>query len=382
MSHRFTIIKREYEDNALIAFIDLLGTRKLYETMMTEDQANKVLYVLLGEFDIKFSEYFTEKERKENFDVSIFADSIVISERLSTSNVIERLVDFLLAYQESILGNFESPSRAIIIKDSFFSFKLKDITSESILGSPYTTISLCGGKGVRFADKYISGLPIGVYVTDIIKKNLSDDQKSRVVPVQGESLCFIKKTTPIMPYIPDDTLDYVTKDREVILESLKKTIPDKDSFEKMAPWILVHLEKQNEIVRSNNSLQLDCSKLQAWLFHEDNLATNRFTVYMIAQSLLFMASQMSSSDNDVLISTRILALFGIPLGLVWLIEVVRASQNVYSAINLVKKVNDPTINELLNKFGTGIGIVPRLWLLSVLPVITIVGWILLIWYAR
>ena len=223
MSHRFNIIKREYDNDALIAFIDLLGTRKLYENTPTENQANKVLYALLGEFDIKFSDYFSAEERKENFDVSIFADSIVISERLSTSNIIERLVDFLLSYQESILGNFDSPSRAILIKDSFFSFKINNITTESILGSPYTTISLCGGKGVRIADKCLKGLPIGVYVTDNIKKDLSADQQSRGIPVRGEALSFIKKTTTIMHYIPNDTLALVTKDRETILKSLQET---------------------------------------------------------------------------------------------------------------------------------------------------------------
>ncbi len=252
MSHRFTIIKREYENNALIAFIDLLGTRKLYETTLAEDQANKVLSVLLGEFDIKFSEYFSKEEIKENFDISIFADSIAISERLNTSNIIERLVDFLLDYQESILGNFDAPSRTILIKDSFFSFKLKDVTPESVLGSQFTTISLCGGKGVRFADKCLKGLPIGVYVTDIIKENLNSDQQSRVIPVKDEALSFVKKKTPIIPYIPDNTLDLISEDRETILKSLKESFHDRDLFEKKAPWILVHLGKINEIIRSNN----------------------------------------------------------------------------------------------------------------------------------
>jgi hypothetical protein len=255
MSYRFSIIKREYEDKAIIAFIDLLGTRKLYDSLPTEDQANQVLNVLLGEFDIKFSEHFSVEEIKENFDVSIFADSIVISERLTTSKIIERLVDFLLDFQEDILINNNSPSRAILMKDSFFSFKITDATTESILGSKFTNISLCGGKGVRVADKCLKGLPIGVYVTENLKKDLSDDQKSRIVPVRGEDLYFIKKTTPIMPHIPNETLDHVTEDRNTILESLKKSIQDKDAFEKKAPWILVYLGKEDEIIRSNNSMQ-------------------------------------------------------------------------------------------------------------------------------
>ncbi|MEK6698351.1 MAG: hypothetical protein AABZ10_04825 [Nitrospirota bacterium] len=260
MSYRFNIKKRVYENDALIAFIDLLGTRKLYQSTLAEDQANKVLNVLLGEFDIKFSEYFSSEEIKENFDVSIFADSIAISERVSTSKIIERFLDFLLAYQEDLLVNYNSPSRAILIKDSFFSFKMTDASAESILGSPYTTISLCGGKGIRFAHDCLEGLPIGVYVTDIIKKDLNAEQQARIIPVQGEELSFIKKKTTIMPYVPYNTLALISADSKTISESLKACFPDKDAFEKMTPWILVHLGKENEIIRSNKSLKGDAAK--------------------------------------------------------------------------------------------------------------------------
>lgn len=259
MSYRFSIIKREYENDALIAFIDLLGTRKLYKNTLAEDQANKVLSVLLGEFDIKFSEYFSTEEIKENFDVSIFADSIAISERVITSKIIERLVDFLLDYQEDLLINYDSPSRAILIKNSFFSFKITDATTESILGSPYTNISLCGGRGIRFAHDCLEGLPIGVYVTDIIKKDLNAEQQDRIIPVKGEELSFIKKKTTIIPYVPDNTLALISEDSKTISESLKASFPDKDAFEKMTPWILVHLGKENEIIRSDKSLKRDAA---------------------------------------------------------------------------------------------------------------------------
>lgn len=264
MSYRFSIIKREYEDDALIAFIDLLGTHKLYQNTLAEDQANKVLEVLLGEFDIKISEYFSTEEIKENFDVSIFADSIVISERVSTSKIIERLVDFLLDYQEDLLINFRSPSRAILIKDSFFSFKITDAVTVSILGSPYTNISLCGGRGISFAHNCLEGLPIGVYVTDIIKKDLNAVQRTRVIPVKDETLSFIKKKTDGIPFLPRETHDLLIKKpnagRKAIMDSLKASFPDKEAFEKWTPWILVHLGKKNEIIRSKKSLKKDSAK--------------------------------------------------------------------------------------------------------------------------
>jgi hypothetical protein len=92
----FGAIKHSFENNdALIAFIDLLGIRQLYKNGMTEDQANKILYTLVSEFNIIFSDrdHFTTEEIKNgHFDVSIYADSIVISQRLTTARFIERIV--------------------------------------------------------------------------------------------------------------------------------------------------------------------------------------------------------------------------------------------------------------------------------------------------
>jgi len=252
MSYRFSIIKREYENDAIIAFIDLLGTRKLYENTLAKNQAKKALYALLGEFDIKFSEHF-QLEIKQNFDVSIFADSIVISERVKTPKIVERLVDFLLDYQEDLLLNFDSPSRAILTKDSFFSFKITDASPESILGSIYTNISLCGGKGIKFAHDSFKGLPIGVYVTDRIEEGLNAEQRARVIPVKDENLSFIKKKTTIMPYLPPETLDLMLREptagRKAVKDSLKASFPDQDALEKRASWILIHMGKQTKIIR-------------------------------------------------------------------------------------------------------------------------------------
>lgn len=264
MEYRFCIIKREFENDALIAFIDLLGTRKLYESTLAEEHANKTLNDLLKKFDIKFSEHFPAREIKQNFDVSIFADSIVISERKKTPKIVERLVDFLLNYQEDLLLNSHSPSRAILTKDSFFSFKITGASTKSILGSQYTNISLCGGRGIKFAHDCLKGLPIGVYVTARIEKDLNAEQRTRVIPVKDEKLSFIKKKTDVIPFLPDATLELLIKKPDAglkaIMDSLKTSFPDQDAFEKRAPWILVHLGKENEIIRSNKPLKRDAAK--------------------------------------------------------------------------------------------------------------------------
>jgi len=252
---RFTITKRIYDDDALIAFMDLLGTRKKYEETLSNDQAETFLNGLLGEFDIKFSEHFLASEIEDkNFDISIFADSIIISERLQTERFVERLVDFLLDYQDDLYLNCNhQQSRSIITRDSFFSLKLKNVSDDSILSQQCnTSISLCGGKGIKFANDKLKGLPMGVYISANVVKCLSAEQQKRLVPVKDEDLFFIKKKTSIFPYLPDETcslLGISGAGLEAIKASLNVLSPDKDALRKIKPWILVHLEMQNEIIR-------------------------------------------------------------------------------------------------------------------------------------
>jgi len=265
MRYRFSIIKRQFENDALIAFIDLLGTRKLCENTSAEEQAEKTLRALLEELDIVFSEHFGESEIKEKFDVSIFADSIVISQRTRTRKIVERLVEFSLQYQAHLLLNLHSPSRALLTKDSFFSFKMTGASPKSILGSVYTDISLCGGKGINFAHDNLKGLPIGVYVTGRVREELSSELKNRVVPVRkDENLFFIKQKNSIIPFLPDKTVDLLNRNanagRKGIRDSLKASDSDEDALKKLLPWVLVHLGRENEIIRSNKPLKRDAAK--------------------------------------------------------------------------------------------------------------------------
>ncbi len=250
---RFTITKRHAENDAIIIFIDLLGTRALYQHGLAVDQAEKMLQVLLGEFAIQFSYNFTEPEISQNFDVSIFADSIAISPRIQTPRVVERCVTFLLNYQASILINHASPSRAIVTKDAFFSLKVSN-PKKSILASSYTTISLCGGRGIKAAHDSLEGLPLGVYIYDDLWSDLSSEQQKRLIPVRQDNLYFIKmEDNYIMRFLPDETVNLLDSksviDRNAILSTLKDAFRDQDEFDKKSPWILAHLGKDNEIIR-------------------------------------------------------------------------------------------------------------------------------------
>jgi hypothetical protein len=254
MGYRFTITKRVFEKNAVIAFIDLLGTRELYEKTSTEEQAKRILYALLDEFDISFSNHFDKEEIKQNFDISIFADSIVISPRIKTKNIIERLVNFLLRYQSTILLNSHLQSRIIVTRDSFFSLKLQKTSPEYILGSEHTNISLCGGGGIKFLHDNFKGLPLGVYVTEKIKENLNANHKKRLVPIENEKLFFIKQEIDdgAFSLLPKKVRDALCANQDVSIESIRnelRTSHSEEAVKKLLPWILVHIRKQSKICR-------------------------------------------------------------------------------------------------------------------------------------
>lgn len=264
MEYAFSIIKRVVANDVPVAFIDLLGTRKLYENTPAERQAQKMMYALLSRFHIKFSANKHFGGIEQNFDVSIFADSIVISERKRTPRIIERLVDFLLSYQADLYLNLGSLSSAVLIKDSFFSLKMTNPSPKNILGSPYTSVSLCGGKSIKLAHDYLKGLPMGVYVTKTIEKDLSEKQKERVVAVKDdENLLFVKQKQDILNFLPHRTLKVLTRnpnaDNKAIWDSLKALHSDEDRLKKFLPWVLIHLGIDGDKVLNRDAANGDHS---------------------------------------------------------------------------------------------------------------------------
>lgn len=254
MNHRFSLTERTFEKDAIIAFIDLLGTCDLAETLKAEEQAKKYLCALVSEFDIYFSEIFTEDEIKCYFDVSIFADSIAINIRLKTGNIVERLAKFLLKYQINILLNLQIQSRAIITTGSFFSFKISktEISPNSILASEFTNIGLCGGLGVIQADKELKGLPLGVYVSEELKNYLSVEQQSCLLPIDERKLFFLKQTGDdnFSPFLSNTAIEKLLACSEIseseICSAIKESYSGKE-LDKIFPWILANMNKLKEI---------------------------------------------------------------------------------------------------------------------------------------
>jgi hypothetical protein len=252
MDHIFSVIKRTYNKDPIIVYIDLLGTSKYWRsTVPTEHQARAILQALLSDFHIVFNKHFDSYETKDSFDVNIFIDSIVISQRKSVKNAIERIVNFSLSYQLYLLQK-ETPNRVIIIKEAFFSYKLGYTSDNSILGSKYTSVCICGGRGIISAHEHQKGLPIGVYVDSSILCKLSKEHIIRIVGVrENKGIYFIKQKCDITSLLPDNTQKLILNKPSVgirsIRRSLEVTIKDKDRINKYLPWILVHMGKENEI---------------------------------------------------------------------------------------------------------------------------------------
>lgn len=133
-------------EKALLAYIDLLGTRLIYEEMhMTlEKQAERLYMSLLAIFSTEFQNTFTEQEIRDNFYVNIYADSIMICSKIDTKDIIEKLIKSLLKFQWNLIfgaipDNNPIPSRALIDRQPFFSIRIGSPEENSILSSESTT---------------------------------------------------------------------------------------------------------------------------------------------------------------------------------------------------------------------------------------------------
>jgi hypothetical protein len=261
-----------------------MGTKRFYEGQLPiQDQAEKILRNLLSGFDVVFCRHFNSQEIQQCFDVNIFGDSIVISPRKEIPDIIGRIIEFLLDYQENLIVNHCLPSRAVIIRGSYFSLKILGASDRSILGTSNTSVALCGGKSISFANTCFKGLPIGLYVTPEIESELSTEHQVRSLPVRHidkfPDLFFIKLKKGIDCYLPPETKSLLDRNPNVsnldVLNSIRASqkysmsgvttkriglkqpwevfepaIEDQDALnEKWIPWILANLGRLKDITR-------------------------------------------------------------------------------------------------------------------------------------
>ncbi len=110
-----------------------------------------------------------------------------------------------------------------------------------------------------------------------------------------------------------------------------------------------------------------------WLTHEDNLFSNRVTVFLIAQSMLFIPFAINAYSISSL--TWIIGTTGIVVLVIWIyVSVVQ----VFFLINPIKarlREQLPEYRDVKDIWAPGD---PNIWLGIIFPLILMVVWILLI----
>lgn len=267
MGKPFELTIGTFEDNATLAYLDLCGIRSFYKkSVSTKAQARIIYTALLEIFSEKYFAVFKDGD-KDLFNINIYADSIMICQRLKAERSVERLIEFLLSYQLALIQkNLPTPennrilSRALVVRDSFFYLNVKSATSNSILNSEHTHISLCGGRGLISVDEMFKGLPAGVYVSENLVGELSNEQQRRRLKVKGDKYFFINQDEQItidllFSMLNDETineliLEEITNLTEGYIERiLKKSGYENEAVKKLVPWFSANLGKRAIIER-------------------------------------------------------------------------------------------------------------------------------------
>lgn len=267
MGKPFELTIGTFEDNATLAYLDLCGIRSFYKkSVSTKAQARIIYTALLEIFSEKYFDVFKDRD-KDLFNINIYADSIMICQRLKEERSVERLIEFLLSYQLALIQkNLPTPenkrilSRALVVRDSFFYLNVKSATSNSILNSEHTHISLCGGRGLVSVDEMLKGLPAGVYVSKNLVGELSNEQQRRRLKVKDDKYFFIKQDEQItidllFSILNDKTineliLEEITNLTEGYIERiLKKSGYENEAVKKLVPWFSANLGKRAIIER-------------------------------------------------------------------------------------------------------------------------------------
>ncbi len=190
-------VKLVTNNDALIAYVDLLGTTSLYlDTRITVKKKAETIYGgLLDSFLDVYKNSFDQEEISEHFYINIYADSILISLRKKDKEGARKMLNLLMSLQLKLAfgeetGGITIPSRAILSRGEYFALHLIKSSSE-MFNPENTSISICGGKGMVDLDKKLEGLPVGVYVTPDVLSDIIDSEFKSTVKVRREKLFFV-----------------------------------------------------------------------------------------------------------------------------------------------------------------------------------------------
>jgi hypothetical protein len=176
-----------------------MGTKSLYldDSLSIHEKAERIYGGLLESFLVAFKNSFDEQDIPEKFIVNIYADSILVALRTIDKEAADKLLHFLMTLQRDLISGTQThgisiPSRAILARREYFSINIKE-SSDEILNRIFTSISICGGRGMVELDKSLNGLPVGVYISAAIKKDIKFNLYQEYLEVIGKDLYFVKQ---------------------------------------------------------------------------------------------------------------------------------------------------------------------------------------------
>jgi hypothetical protein len=179
-------------DNVLLGYLDLCGTKAVYETLELNEQVNRIIHAVSTAWT-ELSNAFGKDQ--QSLYVHMFADSLVIAQRKQSEpdNCINKLVDYLISVQFQMLRHsqsFKIPllSRSVVKRGRYFGILFDHAGSN--LDETFLNLSLVGGPSVVEMDKLLKGLPVGVYIEQSLASQYAD--RSRLISVEGEQLSFVK----------------------------------------------------------------------------------------------------------------------------------------------------------------------------------------------
>ena len=190
-------------EKKIIAYLDLCGTKDIYDNFDLPQQVKRITIVLsniLGEIDNVFG------DNKKNIYLHMYADSLVIAEKEEKvlQNYLKNILSFLLRVQYQILidsedlTNSTAPddktdympilSRSIIKRGNYFGI-LANPSSD--INDLFSNFSIVGGSTIVEMDNMLNGLPFGTFIEKTLLEELNIDKK-RTIEVTNENLYFIK----------------------------------------------------------------------------------------------------------------------------------------------------------------------------------------------
>jgi hypothetical protein len=197
-SHTMLLNCRHVSDeNLLLAYLDLTGTKRFYENSELPEQIERISQVVCAihaEIDNTFG------KDKTNLFVHMYADSLVIAQKNLIGGCAGKLVELMLKVQYQVLldskfikvkskdseGNKLMPtlSRALVKRGPYYGMICSEM--QQSIDNIFSNFSLVGGSAIVKMNDALEGLPMGTYIDASLVMEAEIAQE-RLIDITDES---------------------------------------------------------------------------------------------------------------------------------------------------------------------------------------------------